>query len=80
MCIVANVPSPGADHTLRPALSHSVRTTELDSQGGTHPEDKGFFAMELEDSEKEGEAGLWGPGPEPASVRAYASGAFTKRH
>lgn len=42
VCTVANVPSPGADHTLRPALSHSVRTTELDSQGGTHRKTRDF--------------------------------------
>ncbi|XP_051691226.2 myeloid zinc finger 1 isoform X1 [Oryctolagus cuniculus] len=61
--------SRGRQRPQRAALLLSMRPAGLGSAGGTPPEDEGPFTVKLEDSEEEGEAALWDPGPEAARLR-----------
>ncbi|KAI2593707.1 MZF1 isoform 8, partial [Pan troglodytes] len=46
-----------------------MRPAVLGSPDRAPPEDEGPVMVKLEDSEEEGEAALWDPGPEAARLR-----------
>nr|XP_055095048.1 myeloid zinc finger 1 isoform X2 [Symphalangus syndactylus] len=52
-----------------PDLVPSMRPAVLGSPDRAPPEDEGPVMVKLEDSEEEGEAALWDPGPEAARLR-----------
>ncbi|KAJ8784459.1 hypothetical protein J1605_008222 [Eschrichtius robustus] len=52
-----------------PSLLFPMRPTALGSPGHAPPEDEGPITVKLEESEEEGEAAPWDPGPEAARQR-----------